>query len=747
MKKLLSFLVSVCLVCALIVPAHAASSVNFHISASSSTVSRGDEITFTVTVSGSGAVKSYGLVLSFDTSVFEMVGGSCTVSGAEIAKFTSDKGFVVAYTDPTTPSGRVGTFTLRVIKDTDALGSYSVSGSASAKNGADSVSSSASGTSVTIVCSHSYGNWTKVDGDTHSRTCTVCGEPQSAAHNWNSGQTTKPADCQTTGELLRTCPDCGATKTETIPLGDHKYSAWSKVDDSKHTHTCSVCSKEETVNHSWNGGTTVKAANCITDGEMRYTCTGCGATRTQTVSKTGVHTYDHGCDKDCNVCGATRTTTHDFSDDWVSDRNGHWHECTNCGEKSDAAAHIPGPEPTDTTDQVCTACAYIIKPSLNHEHVYADKLTGDESGHWFPCAQCDIQKDFAPHDFTNDCDMLCDTCRFKRTVEHKWSETWSGDENAHWYACTVCGQKNEEASHDWRRGVCTVCQAADPNYEPFTLPFWAWLIIGFALGCGFTSLLFLLGRKRSKDERNDDPPSGGKPAKEAPVKTDKPAKPAKADKSVKPAEPVPVAPARKAKAEPAAASAVTVEEISAESLMAEFSSSKSTPVKTEPVKTEPAKAQPAKPKAAPVMPNPLKAKPVVADPDSTEAMFKEEPVKAQPAKAEPAKPKAAPVMPNPMKPKAAPVMPNPLKARPVVADPDSTEAMFKAESSDRAESLFKAAPLMSTPGKTKPAAPVTPKTKSAPSVPIATAPEASGAADPDADISSEVQILSNWNPF
>ena len=732
MKKLLSFLLSVCLICALIVPAHAAG-VNISISASASSVKRGDTVTFTVSVSGSEAVTHFGLALEYDTSVFEMVDGECTAD-AWYPDFTPSNGFAVMYKDPTVPSGTIGWFTLRAKKDA-TLGSSWVGGSASAKNGAATVSSSAGGATVTVFCAHSYGSWTKVDGTNHKHTCSACGNEESAAHTWDSGKVTTPATCQATGEALFTCTGCGATKTEPVPLGDHKYSAWSKVDDSKHTHTCSVCSKEETVNHSWNGGTTVKAANCITDGEMRYTCTGCGATRTQTVSKTGVHTYDHGCDKDCNVCGATRTTTHDFSEDWVSDKNGHWHECTNCGEKSDAAAHIPGPEPTDTTDQVCTACAYIIKPSLNHEHVYADKLTGDESGHWYPCAQCDDQKDFAPHDFDNDCDMLCDTCRFKRTVEHKWSETWSGDENAHWYACTVCGQKNEETSHDWRRGVCTVCQAADPNYEPFTLPFWAWLIIGFALGCGFTSLLFLLGRKRSKDERNDDPPSGGKPAKEAPVKTDKPAKPAKADKPVKPAEPVPVAPARKAKAEPAAASAVTVEEISAESLMAEFSSSKSTPVKTEPVKTEPAKAQPAKPKAAPVMPNPLKAKPVVADPDSTEAMFKEEPVKAQPAKAEPAKPKAAPVMPNP------------LKARPVVADPDSTEAMFKAESSDRAESLFKAAPLMSTPGKTKPAAPVTPKTKSAPSVPIATAPEASGAADPDADISSEVQILSNWKPF
>jgi hypothetical protein len=102
-------------------------------------------------------------------------------------------------------------------------------------------------------------------------------------------------------------------------------------------------------------------------------------------------------------------------------------------------------------------------------------------------------------------------------------------------------------------------------------------------------------------------------------------------------------------------------------------------------------------------------------------------------KAEPAK--AAPVTAEPAKPTTGGVMPNPLKAKPVMDDPDSTEAMFKA------------APLMSTPGKAKATAPVTPKPKAAPSAPIASAPETTGTTDPDADVSSEVQIISHWKPF
>ena len=497
MKKLISFLLSLCLVCLLTVPAHAAGSVSMKISASSSTVSRGDTVTFTVTVSGSGAVTQYGLKLSYDTSVFEMVGGSHSVSGAQFAEFNESRGFAVLYGSPTTPGGKVGTFTLRV-KDSAAFGTYSVGGSASAKNGNEDVSASASGASVTIACKHSYGSWSKVDGSNHKHTCSACGKEETAAHTWDSGKTTTPATCQATGEALYTCTGCGATRTETVPVGEHKYSAWTKVDDSKHTHTCSVCSKEETTSHSWDKGTTVKAANCISDGEVKYTCTGCKTTRNETVTKTGVHTYDHGCDTTCNVCSATRTTSHKYSTDWDSDKNGHWHKCVHCGDKQTAAAHKPGPAPTEETAQTCTECGYIIKPSLKHEHVYADKLTSDESGHWYPCAQCDTQKDFAAHAFDNDCDTKCDTCQYTRTIEHKWGEEWSHDETSHFHACTVCGEKNDTADHDWRRGVCTVCAAADPNYEPYTMPTALSMAIGAVIGAGGASAVFMLRGKKKK---------------------------------------------------------------------------------------------------------------------------------------------------------------------------------------------------------------------------------------------------------
>ena len=355
-----------------------------------------------------------------------------------------------------------------------------------------------SSTTWVAVCmdSHTLGEWTAVDENKHQRSCTFCEYRKTADHSWDEGTVTTAPTCQATGEALFTCTDCGATKTEVLPIADHPYSPWAEVDDATHTHACTVCGVEETVNHTWDEGKTVKAANCITDGEMRYTCTGCGATRTQTVSKTGVHTYDHGCDKDCNICSATRTTSHKYSSDWSSNKSGHWHTCVNCGAKQTAVAHVPGPAPTEEKPQLCTVCDYVLQPSRKHEHVFAEALTCDETGHWYACESCGEQKDLAQHDFDNDCDTKCDTCGFERITQHVWSEAWSHDEAGHFHVCSVCAvrQEGSESEHDWRRGVCKICEAVDPNYEPAPVGLIA--LIGAAVCAGVATPVVVLRRKK-----------------------------------------------------------------------------------------------------------------------------------------------------------------------------------------------------------------------------------------------------------
>lgn len=208
---------------------------------------------------------------------------------------------------------------------------------------------------------HKYGNWTDLGNGKHKHTCSVCQKEETTNHSWNSGTVTKPATCKETGVKTYTCTGCNATKTETVAKStSHKYGSWTKVTDTTHKRTCSVCSKEETANHSWNSGTVTKAATCIESGVKTYTCTGCKATKTETIAKLTTHTYDHACDTNCNVCGQTRTTTHSYKSNWSNDKANHWHECSVCKDKKDLASHTPGAAATATTDQTCTICGKVL---------------------------------------------------------------------------------------------------------------------------------------------------------------------------------------------------------------------------------------------------------------------------------------------------------------------------------------------------------------------------------------------------
>ena len=64
-------------------------------------------------------------------------------------------------------------------------------------------------------------------------------------------------------------------------------------------------------------------------------------------------------------------------------KDGHAAVCA-CGAKEAVQPHVPGPTATETTDQTCAVCGYIIQVSLNHQHdpekVPAKDPTCTESG-------------------------------------------------------------------------------------------------------------------------------------------------------------------------------------------------------------------------------------------------------------------------------------------------------------------------------------------------------------------------------
>lgn len=98
-----------------------------------------------------------------------------------------------------------------------------------------------------------------------------------------------------------------------------KTSAWSTTKDSSAT-TVKVRFQPKHTTHIWNSGVVTTAATCIKTGVKTYTCTVCGATRTETIGKTD-HTitiinkqdatYDaegYTGDEYCTVCKQTIKT-------------------------------------------------------------------------------------------------------------------------------------------------------------------------------------------------------------------------------------------------------------------------------------------------------------------------------------------------------------------------------------------------------------------------------------------------------
>lgn len=169
---------------------------------------------------------------------------------------------------------------------------------------------------VPTTNNHTYGKWVKVNDSTHKHTCSVCGKEETANHNWNSGTVTTHPTEDNTGIRTYTCAVCGATKEEIIPKLDHQHEYGNKwySDASNHWVECSCGDKNKIAAHTWDSGVVTKAATCLEDGIMTYTCTVCGYTKTETVK--GEHsvgewvvvreatcTVDGLKERKCSVCG------------------------------------------------------------------------------------------------------------------------------------------------------------------------------------------------------------------------------------------------------------------------------------------------------------------------------------------------------------------------------------------------------------------------------------------------------------
>ena len=141
------------------------------------------------------------------------------------------------------------------------------------------------------------------------------------------------------------CSVCGGT---VAPTGHTPSASWSK-DSTDHWKICENPWGGEIIDksaHTYGDWTVTIPATEEHEGERKHTCTECGYTETEVISK--------------------EAHVHSFGSEWKHDGTYHWHECA-CGERTDVSAHTPdggrtaqsGEIYTGTLTYTCTVCGSV----------------------------------------------------------------------------------------------------------------------------------------------------------------------------------------------------------------------------------------------------------------------------------------------------------------------------------------------------------------------------------------------------
>ena len=343
---------------------------------------------------------------------------------------------------------------------------------------------------------HSFSDQWNCDENNHwhPATCEHTDEKGSfGPHRWDDGMITKNAGHNVDGEKVYTCVDCGYKKTEVIPGQPHEYN--QKVVDNKYLKSPATCTTPATYYYSCVCGAV--GTETFTDGEAKghtfsdqwsyneiqhWRAATCehkdekiqvgdhiwnpGVITTQPTATTkGVKTYT------CSVCGATKTEEvapsthqHTFATTWQGNATYHWHPAT-CGDNnvSDLGEHrwnagVVTSWPTHTTPgqkvYTCSVCGMTKTETLQQTHVY-DQMN-PTAANLKSAATCT-----SPAVYYKTCSCGAkgtETFTYGSALGHTASSTWGKDANYHWNVCSRCGAKGDLVAHTFGSdGKCTVC--------------------------------------------------------------------------------------------------------------------------------------------------------------------------------------------------------------------------------------------------------------------------------------------------
>ena len=283
-------------------------------------------------------------------------------------------------------------------------------------------------------------------------------------HEWDSGKITIEAGCLTKGTIIFTCITCGCERIEELLEKGHVFEdAWTS-DNTYHWHSATCEHISEIANkgeHTWDEGKVTLAPGCESKGIFTYSCTVCGKTKAIDIDETG----------------------HEYSTNWTSDDDYHWHSstCEHTDEIADKSDHtwdegIVTLPPTCTTEGIstytCTVCDKTKNTTINATgHTLSEKTvastcssdgyvevycsvcdysqiteviysTGHDCGDWSTTVASSCTQEGTEHRTCNDCDY--EEFRSLAKTAHDYvvidiSIVDSTEETT--YQCAVCEQQ------------------------------------------------------------------------------------------------------------------------------------------------------------------------------------------------------------------------------------------------------------------------------------------------------------------
>ena len=207
-----------------------------------------------------------------------------------------------------------------------------------------------------VLVGHSAAAEWSSDEDYHWHACTAhedCPELlDKAEHEWTETGRTE-ATATENGKVTYDCSVCKATKEEILYYDGHVAATEWSSDKTHHWHACTAhenCAEQmDKAEHDWGEGVVTEEATCTQKGERTFTCE-CGATKTEEIAQ----------------------LAHDFTGDWLSDAEGHWHKCKNCDATDTKAAHdmvYKNDEASGKHHGECKVCGYKGTPA---DHVWGE---------------------------------------------------------------------------------------------------------------------------------------------------------------------------------------------------------------------------------------------------------------------------------------------------------------------------------------------------------------------------------------